>query len=107
MINAKEEFLSHIKDDTQNSTIKCTRLVILGVTTGVLQVGYTPDDYLLFLKDIDVEYNNGFGGQNLYGVIWYNGDLTWSTRGEYDGSEWWEFNEVPKVLPELINGNLP
>jgi hypothetical protein len=110
MINAKNEFLEHIKEDTNNSTIKCAKVTLFvesGKLTAVLPVNYTSDDYLLFLGILDVDYNNGFGGQNLFGVIWYDLDLTWSTRGEYDGSEWYEFNKVPEVSPELINHNLP
>ena len=110
MINAKEEFLRHIKEDTNDSTVKCAKIKLFskqGNLTANLPVGYTPEGYLLFLEKINVEYNNGYGGQNLMGVIWYNGDLTWSTRGDYDRSGWWDFHEVPTVLPELINGNLP
>ena len=42
------------------------------------------------------EYDNGFGGQRFFGTIWY-ADGTWSTRGEYDGSEWWEYNKCPPL----------
>lgn len=49
---------------------------------------------------LDFEYHNGYGGQNFFGVIWYE-DGTWSSRGEYDGSEWWEYNAVPDVQEEL------
>tara|TARA_R110000782_G_scaffold56421_2_gene118438 strand:- start:476 stop:808 length:333 start_codon:yes stop_codon:yes gene_type:complete len=110
MINAKNEFLEHIKKDTRNSTIKCAKVTLYSEYkkfTSVLPVNYTVEEYLLFLETLNVDYDNSFGWQELFGIIWYDLDLTWSTRGEYDGSEWWNFCEVPEVLPELINKNLP
>mgnify|MGYP000630626643 CR=1 FL=1 len=50
--------------------------------------------------DLDFEYDSGYGGQNLFGTIWYE-DGTWSERGEYDGSEWWEHRERPQIPEEL------
>lgn len=46
------------------------------------------------LPRLDFDYDCGYGGQYLYGYIWYK-DGTWSERGEYDGSEWWEHKECP------------
>ena len=46
---------------------------------------------------MNFEYDNGFGGQELYGTIWLK-DGTWCTRGEYDGSEWWEHHERPDII---------
>jgi hypothetical protein len=46
---------------------------------------------------LDFEYDNGYGGQELYGTVWLV-DETWLSRGEYDGSEWWEHNVLP-VIP--------
>jgi hypothetical protein len=51
---------------------------------------------------LDFNYDNGYGGQELYGTIWYV-DGTWSERGEYDGSEWWDYREVPEV-PSYLKG---
>jgi hypothetical protein len=65
-----------------------------------LKVGYTTEDYEHFLDSINFEYNNGFGGQMVEGYIWYVGG-TWSSRGEYDGSEWWEYNSCPKMPKEV------
>lgn len=50
-------------------------------------------------------YNNGYGSQLLYGTIWMK-DGTWFDRGEYDGSEWWEYRrrpEIPENLKEISN----
>tara|TARA_R110001592_G_scaffold126655_3_gene338049 strand:- start:132 stop:527 length:396 start_codon:yes stop_codon:yes gene_type:complete len=47
------------------------------------------------------DYDDGFGGQELYGTVWMdNGE--WITRGEYDGSEWWDYHRVPEVPSKLM-----
>ena len=48
-----------------------------------------------------MDYDSGYGSQQLFGTIWYK-DGTWSTRGEYDGSEWWKYNSCPE-LPKLLD----
>jgi hypothetical protein len=55
------------------------------------------------LPQLNFEYDSGFGGQNLYGTVWYE-DGTWSSRGEYEGSEWWQYNVCPP-LPKSYNPN--
>ncbi len=97
MTNAKEEFLEH----TKGKKVCCAKLILLFDTNFTLPVGYTREDYKMFLKEIDQEYDSGYGGQELFGTIWYT-DGTWSTRGEYDGSEWWEYNECPEITPDLM-----
>lgn len=98
MINAKEELLEHIKQ----RTIKCAT-VSLGHEydenrkTFHLRVG---DDLNFFLDQLNFTYDDGYGGQELFGLIWYE-DGTWSERGEYDGSEWWEHRSVPNIPEEL------
>ena len=105
-MNAKEEFLVHIKD----RIVKCA-----WITFGdndwrdeedqsspiELKVNFTQLDFQHFLNSINQEYHAGFGGQELFGTIWYT-DGTWSERGEYDGSEWWEHHICPKI-PERLN----
>ena len=43
---------------------------------------------------------SGYGGQELFGTIWYE-DGTWSDRGEYDGSEWWNYNKCPDIPDDV------
>lgn len=106
MTNARDEFIRHI----EQRTVKC---VTMGeeegsyrlaegekATRAVLPVGYTPEQYEAFLNQINVNYDSGYGGQNLFGTIWYM-DGSWSERGEYDGSEWWEHRELPAIPEEL------
>ena len=65
-----------------------------------LRVGHTKGEFYAFIKSLDFDYDAGYGGQELYGVIWlHNGN--WMTRGEYDGSEWWEHNSLPEIPDEL------
>lgn len=92
MANAKVEFLDHVSNKAK---VKCARINEISLTRN-----YTEKQYDEFLKHLDFNYNNGYGGQELYGTIWYE-DGTWSERGEYDGSEWWNFKSVPKIPKEL------
>lgn len=49
-----------------------------------------------WLETADKEtFDSSYGSQELYGTIWYT-DGTWSIRGEYDGSEWWEHVTKPE-----------
>ena len=45
-----------------------------------------------------VEYSNGFGGAEIISDLKICGDGWWLERGEYDGSEWWEFKTMPHRL---------
>ena len=47
----------------------------------------------------------------VIGAIWYNPKVfgtiwmkagTWFDRGEYDGSEWWEFQKCPNMPNEFL-----
>jgi hypothetical protein len=57
---------------------------------------YTLNEYEIFLKFLDRDYDCGYGGQQLFGVI-YCEDGVWIDRGEYDGSEWWCINQYPNM----------
>jgi hypothetical protein len=114
MRNAKEEFLNH----TEDLQIKCAvvmtenyyfededeeeeRLKTEEDFKFILKLNYTEEDYNNFLKNLDFEYNCGYGGQILFGYIWYT-DNSWSTRGEYDGSEWWNHHNLLEIPKELL-----
>lgn len=45
------------------------------------------------------EYDDGYGGNNIPLSLKIVGDDWWLERGEYDGSEWWEFKTLP-IKPE-------
>ena len=100
-MNARQEFIKHIGV----RKVLCAQIKhgddydddskVFNLTTGS-----TEEDRTQFLNDIDFEYDSGYGGQRLFGTIWYE-DGTWSERGEYDGSEWWEHRERPQIPVEL------
>ena len=112
MINAKSELLLEIEE----RCILCAELycniemrnILDNVTKHwCLKIGYTKNEYEQFLNSLDIEYDNGFGCQHLFGTVWFD-DNTWLERDEYDGSEWWilkKFPEIPEHLMLKNNGN--
>jgi hypothetical protein len=46
-------------------------------------------------KILDKDYDNGFGVQKLFGVVWFL-DGTWLEREVYDGNEWWRHLKTPE-----------
>ena len=106
--NAKEELLNAIEQSKQ--TIICAIIKDHDPENNyhdrelliTLKHGYSEEDYATFLNAIDFEYDDGFGGQELYGTVWLtNGE--WLERGEYDGSEWWDHNKLPEI-PDNLKG---
>lgn len=118
MINAKQEFINHTNgkeilcslitvssDVASDKNIKVTIIAnfrdgedVYGLT---LTTGYNNEEFELFLKTLNFMYSNGYGSQNLFGVIWYT-DGTWSDRSEYDGSENWTYNRCPNI-PKILD----
>ena len=105
--NAKDEFLGHIS----NRQVLCAQIQKgddydeectpdFGQSVFNLTTGWTKEDWDSFISYLDFEYDSGYGGQNLFGTIWYV-DGTWSERGEYDGSEWWQYQACPNIPQEL------
>ena len=87
-MNAKKELLEHIEE-------RKVELVKIAISRGYgnepLRIEGTIEDVL---PKLDFEYDEGYGGQRLFGYIWY-ADGTWSERGEYDGAEWWKYKYCP------------
>jgi hypothetical protein len=111
MTNAKEELLAKLK--TNNLAIKCAYIRTdrnsywdnndnyIQPAPILLREGHSIGEYEEFLHKLDFEYDSGYGGQELYGTVWLMEEGTWLERGEYDGSEWWNYQRCPKVLEEL------
>ena len=56
----------------------------------------TKEDEFKFIDTLaNLEYDNGYGTQELFGVVVFN-DGTWLSRWEYDGSEGWTRNVIPE-----------
>lgn len=67
----------------------------------ILKIAHSKEEYNQFLQSLDYSYSNGYGGQEIFGTIWFV-DGTWADRGEYDGSEWWEHHKCPEVPDNLM-----
>lgn len=100
--NARKEILDHI----DGRPVKCIHLHGRDTYDDIppaamfLPVGFTDDQFYQFMAALNNTYDSGYGGQVLYGHIWYM-DGSWSERGEYDGSEWWEHKTCPEIPQEL------
>jgi len=110
MTNAKKELLYIL--ERVNSSIKCAAISTernsywdndsyIQPPPILLKEGYTPAEYEEFLDRLDFEYDSGYGGQELFGTVWLIEEGAWLERGEYDGSEWWEYRKCPQILEDL------
>ena len=103
-MNAKTEMLELI----EGKQIKCATVKISIDWSGEkpraidLKVDYSKQEYAVFLKQLDVEYDDGYGSQELFGTVWFN-DNTWADRHEYDGSEYWNMQSLPDIPKELLS----
>lgn len=92
-MNARKELVEEIR----RHAVKCAIIEHEG-ESHLLRVGHSEKDLEDFLNGLDFVYDNGYGGQELFGLVWLEGGA-WLERGEYDGSEWWEFKRTP-TIPE-------
>jgi len=95
-MNAKQELIKFC----DGLTIQCASIQIStehGFTHADLKIGGNLKE---FLQASNFEYDSGYGGQNLFGIVWFT-DGTWAERGEYDGVEWWEHRKCPEI-PEAL-----
>ena len=102
--NAKEEFLN---------VIKGCKVIAASISFGdyddkkefKLKPLYTKEEYENFLIFMDRKYDSGYGGQELFGIIYCENGV-WMERGEWlrslwDGSEWWETHKYPDMKTEF------
>ena len=54
-----------------------------------------------FKKLANKKYDGGFGSEEVATDLLVVGENWWLERHEYDGSEWWEFKQLPKK-PKVI-----
>jgi hypothetical protein len=102
-INAKEELLRLVKQYN-------LEIIAASITFGYnyyddaeealnsfkLKPLYSKSDFEDFLKFMDRKYDSGYGGQKLFGTVYCENGI-WMSRGEHDGSEWWEVNQYPDM----------
>lgn len=48
-----------------------------------------------FWEQADKEYDDSYGSAEVATDLLVVGDDWWLERGEYDGSEWWDFKQMP------------
>jgi hypothetical protein len=96
-LNLKEETKELLKEN--NKTLKdiiwfgCDKVELVGDLEKVL----------------DFQYDNDFGSQEVLEDLILVGKDFWLERHEYDGSEWWEYKNMPtrpKIKVELGLRNL-
>ncbi len=73
-----------------------------GKTPGdVSWVGSADGEFVIswygFSKISDVEYDNGYGAQEIASDLVVVGRSWWLSREEYDGSEGWQYNTLPII----------
>jgi hypothetical protein len=102
MINAKEELLEILKRVNQmyGANVLCASIDFDGKLIELNQ-GYIEEEFDFFLSRLDFEYHNGYGAQGLFGKVWLTNGV-WLDRGEYDGSEWWEYYKYPELPADVI-----
>jgi hypothetical protein len=105
--NAKEELSPFL---TESNKVLCATITYekngnnyfttdKGFKKIILKKNYTSTEYEEFLNSLDFNYDCGYGGQELFGTVWFENG-TWLERGEYDGSEWWKNCVVPEIPDE-------
>lgn len=126
MINALEELLKDIKNNNHYTlNVKCaviglsydcpnvdTPEYILSNPNKIwndepmfdkiitLKENWTNDEWLRFLDGLQFNYDDGFGSQHLFSVVWFK-DGSWLEREEYDGSEGWVLKRTPDI-PQIL-----
>lgn len=58
-----------------------------------------------FSKLANKEYDEGYGGTNVVDDLVVVGKDWWMERHEYDGSEWWEFKQIPVRKEDAVPFN--
>ena len=100
-MNAKTELL----EELVNKQIKCALITNecyqIDKKEFKLKVDFNEAELKEFFNELDFEYDDGYGTQELHGIVWLQ-DGTWFSRDEYDGSEWWIHNILPEIPTELL-----
>lgn len=89
--------------------LKETRGMLRNKIKEIEWIGSEDGEYAIswkqFVKIADVEYDNGYGAQEIASDLIIVGKDWWMSRYEYDGSEGWEWHEKPikKDKPKKFN----
>lgn len=96
--NVRDELIARLFDlKLSFKDIKAYSIELSDYNTGLPHI-FEGKDGLKLEKLLlpELAYDSGFGGQYLFGWIVFKDD-TWLERNEYDGSEWWEYKEMPTL----------
>ena len=103
MENAKKELVEALDDLTKkySVSVKCAWMTYKDYSGtnkvhAYLPVGFNTGELVDFLREIDFDYDDGWGTQEVFGLVWFD-DGSWMERGEYDGAEWWEYRQTPDI----------
>ena len=69
-------------------------------TKDVLWVGSANGEMAMIWEEFEsiaekMDYNSGYGSPKIAVDLVVVGSTWWLERGEYDGSEWWEYKSMP------------
>src|ERR1700760_2941294 len=106
MDNAKDELLKFLKEHRVDLLCAEIEEVYYDIDKSkrkswLLSTKYSPDDLNQFLEMLDFKFDGGYGSQYLGGTLWLD-DGGYADRGEYDGSEWWEYHKTP-AIPDYLD----
>lgn len=89
--------MTNLLNETQSAISDSGKSIDDITFIGVLETGQvcTWDE---FQQLADIEYDSGYGGAEILDmlVIVFS-DQSHLRRGEYDGSEWWEYIPIPSI----------
>lgn len=89
-------FLKETKIKIKETGHSFEDIMFIGSSNGEYRINWEK-----FKKIADFNYDDGYGSSKIAtDLILYFKDKTYMTRGEYDGSEWWEY-----LVPKLFNEN--
>lgn len=95
MMNLLQETLEVLKENNKKEADVCF------VTNG--ENVFAWEEFCEVAKDIN--YDDGFGTNEIKIELKIVGKDWWLEREEYDGSEWWEFKTIPILKSEFKKPN--
>lgn len=93
VINLREETIEKLKEN--GKTLEDIKWI--GRYNRERKIGEKLPDDETSLIYMNQNYDNGYGGEEIDLELVVVGDNWWLERHEYDGSEWWEYKELPKL----------
>lgn len=107
-INAKEELQELLKTQKDKGLdLVCAEIQYEdGYSKKIdLKHAHTIEEAAAFFDELNFRYSDGYGTQELYGIVWLTYGV-WLSRWEYDGSEGWQVNRCPAIPARLYKKRL-